>query len=83
MPSPLQSPNPPQPPNPHPDSDLRKGAEEDDTVHKQGERATEHGSLCGQIGHRSLDTQPGGMGDGEDSDFPEPGDSPEHSGQHS
>jgi hypothetical protein len=66
----------------HQDNDLRKGAEEDDTVHKQGERAVEHGSMSGQIGHRSADTQTGGSADGDDSDFPEPGESPEHSGQH-
>jgi hypothetical protein len=67
----------------HPDSDLHKGAVEDDGVHKAGERAEPHGSLSGQIGHRSSSTQSGALGDGEDSDFPEPGESPEHSGQHS
>jgi hypothetical protein len=66
----------------HLDGDIHKGATEDDAVHKSGERADTHGSLAGQIGHRSQATSPEGIGSGEDSDFPEPGESPEHSGQH-
>jgi hypothetical protein len=39
--------------------------------------------MAAQIGHRSAETLPGGTGEGEDSDFPEPGENPEHSGQRS
>lgn len=62
----------------HPDSDEHKGAVEDDSPHLSGERAEPHGSLSGQLGHRNADE----MSDGQDSDFPEPGSTPEHSGQH-
>jgi len=63
---------------PHPDGDEHKGAVEDDSPHISGGPATQHGSLTGQLGHRNRDD----MTDGDDSDFPEPGSSPEHSGQH-
>jgi hypothetical protein len=70
--------------NPHPDGDLHKGAIEDDSVHRPGEpNDATNTSMSGQIGHRSSETQTGGTGEGEDSDFPEPGESPEHSGQRS
>jgi len=64
---------------PHPDEDEHKGAVEDDSPHISGEHAEPHGSLTGQLGHRGAD----GMTDGSDSDYPEPGSNPEHSGQHS
>lgn len=63
----------------HPDSDEHKGAVEDDSPHIHGERPEPHGSLSGQIGHRDNDP----LEEGEDTDYPEPGSSPEHSGQHS
>lgn len=63
----------------HPDSDEHKGAVEDDLPHPHGERPEPHGSLSGQIGHRDKDP----LVEGEDTDYPEPGFSPEHSGQHS
>jgi len=62
----------------HPDSDEQKGVVEDDSPHLPGERPVAHASFAGQIGHRNLDD----IGEGEDSDFPEPGATPEHSGQH-
>lgn len=65
-------------PVPHPDADTHKGAVEDDSPHPHGEHATPHGSMSGQLGHRNADE----MIDGNDSDYPEPGPTPEHSGQH-
>ena len=72
--------------NQHPDSDLRKGAIESDERNppQVGEDAggeTSNTSMSGQMGHRSEETQHGGIADGEDTDFPEPGQRPEHSGQ--
>ena len=64
---------------PHPDEDEHKGAVEDDSPHISGEHAESHGSLTGQLGHRGVNE----MGDGSDSDYPEPGSNPEHTGQHS
>ncbi len=66
-------------PQNHPDSDEHKGAVEDDLPHLRGERPEPHGSLSGQIGHRESNP----LEEGEDTDYPEPGSSPEHSGQHS
>jgi hypothetical protein len=63
----------------HPDSDKHKGAVEDDLPHPRGERPELHGSLSGQIGHRKKDP----LEEGADTDYPEPGSNPEHSGQHS
>jgi hypothetical protein len=54
------------------DADGQKGAVENDRPSKKDEN-----SLAGQIVHRGPDKP----ADGEDSDFPEPGSSPEHSGQ--
>ena len=54
----------------HPDSDAHKGAVEDD---KRSDN-----SLGGQIGHRDENE----MLKDADSDFPEPGSNPEHSGEH-
>ena len=58
----------------HPDSDHRKGAgeEETPTPAKGGEPY-----LHGQLGHRDEDE----MIKDADTDFPEPGSSPEHSGE--
>jgi hypothetical protein len=71
--------NPPGTRAQHPDGDEHKGAVEDDSPHIHGERATQHGSLTGQIGHRNADE----MINGNDTDYPEPGSNPEHSGEHS
>jgi hypothetical protein len=59
----------------HPDSDLHKGAVEGETTvpATNGEPY-----LQGQLGHRDEDE----MLKESDTDFPEPGNSPEHSGEH-
>ena len=54
------------------DADGNKGAVENDRPSK-----SEDVSLNGQIVHRGINKPD----DGEDSDFPEPGSSPEHSGE--
>jgi len=54
------------------DNDLQKGAVEDDQSDKN------QTSMAGQLGHRDENAQL----KKNDSDFPEPGGSPEHSGQH-
>lgn len=54
------------------DSDIHKGAVEDDRP--QQEHNT---SLGGQLGHRNQDE----MLKDNDSDYPEPGGNPEHSGE--
>ena len=55
------------------DNDLKKGATEDETP---GDKNMT--SMTGQLGHREEDP----MIKDADSDFPEPGQSPEHSGEH-
>jgi hypothetical protein len=65
-------------PEPHPDNDLQKGATEDDSPHIHGEEAAAHTYMRDQIGHRNADD----MFKENDSDYPEPGSNPEHSGQH-
>ena len=57
---------------PRPDPDRNKGAVEQD---KPGESTNT--SLTGQIGHRNK----GPIIDSSDTDFPEPGENPEHSGE--
>ncbi|WP_446742321.1 hypothetical protein [Silvibacterium acidisoli] len=61
----------------HPDSDSHKGAVESQTPtdHPKGEHGSD--ALASQLPHRD-----GSEFEGEDSDFPEPGSNPEHSGQH-
>jgi hypothetical protein len=54
------------------DNDLRKGATEDEAF---GEKAMT--SMSGQLGHRDQDP----LLKSSDSDFPEPGETPEHMGQ--
>lgn len=55
-----------------PDPDRDKGALEQD---KPGEQTNT--SLAGQLGHRNK----GPLVDGADTDFPEPGENPEHTGE--
>jgi hypothetical protein len=56
----------------HPDNDVHKGAVEDDSP------PDEHNtSMRGQLGHRNQDE----MLKDNDSDYPEPGGNPEHSGE--
>ena len=74
----LKSGNTASEPTHHPDGDEHKGAVEDDSPHLPGQEPAPHEYMQGQIGHRNRDA----MTDGGDSDFPEPGSSPEHSGQH-
>ncbi|HTK94869.1 MAG TPA: hypothetical protein VL382_04460 [Terriglobales bacterium] len=54
------------------DNDLKKGATEDEAA---GEKSMT--SMSGQLGHRDQDP----LLKSSDSDFPEPGESPEHMGQ--
>ena len=58
--------------NSHLDQDIHKGAVEDDSP------ASEHNtSMRGQQGHRNVPE----MAEGTDTDYPEPGSNPEHSGE--
>jgi hypothetical protein len=62
----------------HPDGDAGKGAVESQSRRDTAERPDFHSNLADQLPHGS-----GGSDlDGADSDFPEPGSNPEHSGQH-
>ena len=60
------------------DGDLQKGAIESQSP---GDKpvALERDGLADQLPHRNMNE----LLDGQDSDFPEPGLSPEHTGQHS
>jgi hypothetical protein len=58
----------------HPDSDFKKGAVEEETSQPS---TSGKPNLDGQLGHRDEDE----MLKDNDSDFPEPGSSPEHSGE--
>jgi hypothetical protein len=60
----------------HPDSDLHKGAVEEET---SAPSKNDDPNLHSQIGHRDEDE----MLKDSDTDFPEPGPNPEHSGEHS
>jgi len=57
---------------PHQDNDVRKGAVESENRDQRSQT-----SLEGQLAHRTEDPN---IKDG-DTDFPEPGENPEHSGQ--
>jgi len=61
----------------HPDADAHKGAVESQSPHDTPPRPDKHSVLADQLAHRSAEDL-----DGADSDFPEPGARPEHSGQH-
>lgn len=65
-------------PFPEPDCDEHKGVVEDDLPHLRGGESRSQESMAGQLGHRNADD----MTDGNDSDYPEEGSTPEHSGQH-
>jgi hypothetical protein len=58
----------------HPDSDIHKGAVEEEV----STPSTGEPNLHDQLGHRDQDA----MIKDADTDFPEPGSSPEHSGEH-
>jgi hypothetical protein len=69
--------NTPRQPASHPDADEHKGVVEDDSPHLRGERPASVDSMTGQLGHRNADE----MTAGNDTDYPEPGSNPEHTGQ--
>jgi hypothetical protein len=62
----------------HPDGDSQKGALESESP-SDTPNATERDHLADQLPHRNTNE----WLEGEDSDFPEPGLNPEHSGQRS
>lgn len=61
-----------EPPKKHPDPYCHEGAVEQDMPGQSGNT-----SLQGQMGHRKKDPELDSL----DSDFPEPGENPEHSGE--
>ena len=61
----------------HPDSDASKGSVESDRRHSPADESSTE-SMAGQLGHRDPDE----WIKESDTDFPEPGLTPEHSGQH-
>ena len=61
------------------DGDVHKGAVESGAPRQSGCEDEQNTSLSGQLPHRGAQD----VIDGQDTDFPEPGESPEHSGQHS
>jgi hypothetical protein len=62
----------------HPDGDAGKGAIESQSPHDTVRRPDHRSNLADQLPHRE-----GSDFEGADSDFPEPGSNPEHSGQRS
>ncbi|MGB8480545.1 MAG: hypothetical protein WCE63_17205 [Acidobacteriaceae bacterium] len=62
----------------HPDADENKGVVEDSSPRQPGKPQKSQESMTGQLGHRNADD----LINGNDTDFPEPGSSPEHSGEH-
>jgi hypothetical protein len=62
----------------HSDADENKGVVEDSSPRQPGQPQESQESMAGQLGHRNA----GDLIKGNDSDFPEPGAKPEHSGEH-
>jgi len=62
----------------HSDADENKGVVEDSSPRQPGNPQHSQESMAGQLGHRNSDD----LVNGSDSDFPEPGVTPEHSGEH-
>ena len=62
----------------HPDGDALKGAVESQAPNDRPRSTDLHSNLADQLPHRSGGSDLEGL----DSDFPEPGSNPEHSGQH-
>jgi hypothetical protein len=62
----------------HHDSDTEKGAVESQAPYDKPEQPNLHSNLADQLPHRGE----GDLLEGADSDFPEPGSNPEHTGQH-
>ena len=67
----------------HPDGDAQKGAVESQSPRDTPERSDLRSNLADQLPHRNSGRNAGSDLEGADSDFPEPGSSPEHSGQRS
>ena len=63
----------------HPDGDAQKGAIESESPSDKPKVSKIRDSLADQLPHRNA----GELVEGEDTDFPEPGSNPEHSGQRS
>lgn len=66
----------------HHDSDTHKGAVESESPADIQHRPDQHSSLSGQLPHRGADSLIKDKDADNDTDFPEPGQVPEHSGQH-
>jgi hypothetical protein len=70
---------------PHSDSDARKGATESGVPEAEAlglyTRPDIHGNLSDQLPHRNTDPQIYDYIGENDTDFPEPGSNPEHTGQ--
>ena len=64
------------------DGDSGKGAVESQSRHDTAQRPDFHSNLADQLPHRNSGANAGSDFEGADSDFPEPGSNPEHSGQH-
>src|ERR1700733_5756322 len=63
------------------DGDALKGAVESQAPKDTPERTDFHSNLADQLPHRNSGENAGSDFEGADSDFPEPGSNPEHSGQ--
>jgi hypothetical protein len=68
-------------PNSH-DSDSHKGAVESQSPADASHRPDLRSNLADQLPHRSADSLIKNSDEDNDTDFPEPGQVPEHSGQH-
>lgn len=66
----------------HPDSDALKGAVESQSPNDQPRNSDLRSNLADQLPHRSPDPMIKDSDQENDTDFPEPGRTPEHSGQH-
>ena len=64
------------------DSDTKKGATESESPTGPSTRSDSHSNLADQLPHRSPDPMIKDQDHEHDTDFPEPGRTPEHSGQH-
>jgi len=66
----------------HHDSDSKKGTVESESPAGPSTRSDLHSHLADQLPHRSPDPMIKDQDHENDTDFPEPGRTPEHSGQH-
>lgn len=65
----------------HHDSDTHKGAVESESPADVSHRPDQQGNLSGQLPHRNADPMIKDQDADNDTDFPEQGRTPEHSGQ--